>query len=151
MGAQLSSETARIFTEHVEDADWSVARFVWHEGEPQDFFEIPVDNLLIRFDAHFPVRPDTVTLPDNAVVNSEATLGKFFGNTVAEAIMATQHNGFGTLESVLSPTNRRALAELQHDWPFTPPLIRRLTESMVDTEELPRFVTPLETGHLQAD
>lgn len=130
---ELSSETARIFTEHSDEFRLSVARFVWPEGEPSDSFDIGVDKFLsVKFDAHIPVRPDTITIPDVHSEESEATLSEFFGDAVAQAIIEVKNSGFGTFETALTANNRLALAELQANSATTPPLVKALAKTIAE-------------------
>lgn len=130
---ELSSETARIFTEHSDEFRLSVARFVWPEGEPSDSFDIGVDKFLsVKFDAHIPVRPEIVTIPDDHAEESESTLSEFFGEAVAKAIIEVKNSGFGTFETALNAKNRHALAKLQSDSPTTPPLVKALAKTIAE-------------------
>lgn len=128
------SDTISVLCEYRPQTERTVAYFEWEFEQPKDTVNLSIgyaSTLIV--DAHIPVRPSSINIPDGELQHLE-NLEKLFGRSFTDAVVDTSRAtsvGLSALELTLNPWQRLDIARVQRDSPDIPVALRKACAQMV--------------------
>jgi hypothetical protein len=138
MTERYIAEQVPVLIEQSEENDrLTIGTFQWEHGRPEDTYTIEIDPYTsLRLDAHFPARPDTVSLYDAGKNGSEKLLDAIIGETLTAHLLASHVIGAQVVLHSLSTQNSINIARIQRDSPNTPVILRKACRTMLEALEI---------------
>ncbi len=142
MVERISEYAISVTTDHDENAKWPmvIGKFSYPEGAARETYTIAITaSASLKLDAHFPARPDTISVQDDGFEESRESLALYLGEELTEQLFITRVVGSQALGLMLQHQQSLAIARLQLASVNTPLDLRYACAAMLGAQpkELP--------------